>query len=209
MKYHVVYIGIILTLFIVLFRSECNRDVKPNDEVKIDGKKYDVVDVNIDTVYVKAEPDIRYKPGKTIYRDTVIYQKVHGYSLGDIAKDMQEKFYDSILMSHFAKSVFKDTITFGGIGNVYITDTIQENAILSREVNSDLIFKAQNKTITVKEKLKNELYLGAKTMIMNGGISGVGSGLILKTKRQRMYGVGAMIDRQKNLNFAIDFYIKL
>lgn len=209
MKYHVVYAGIIIFLAIILFRSECNKFITSGDKVNIDGKKYEVVKTKIDTVYVSVKPDVIYKKGKDIYRDTIIYKTLPIFDKSDLMDGELERYYDSILMSHFATTVFKDTISFGKYGNVYITDSIQENAILSRIANSDLIFPNVSQTTTVKEMPKNQLYLGAKSIIINNGIGAVGAGLILKSKRDRLFGFGAIVDRQKNVNFTLDLYIKL
>lgn len=209
MKQHVIYLGIILVLFIVLFRGECGKPAQPTQDIKVNGKKYELVSREVDTVFVKVKPDVVYKPGKTIYKDTTIYQEVPIMGASSLSDELMHNYYDSILMSHFAKKVFTDTISFGANGKIYIKDTLQENAILSRMTNSDLIFPSVKETITIKEKPKNQLYLGAKSVIVNNSIGGVGTGLMFKTKRDRMYGVGAMIDRQKNVNFTLDLYIKL
>ena len=209
MKQHIIYSGIIILLALLLFRSECNKSITSGEKVKIDGKKYEVVKTEVDTVYVSAKPQIIYKKGKDIYRDTTIYKPLPIFDKSGLVDGELEKYYDSVLMSHFAINVFRDTIRFGNYGNVYITDSIQENAILSRMANSDLIFPSISQTTTVKELPKNELYLGAKSIIINNGMGAVGAGLMLKSKRDKLFGFGAMIDRQKNINFALDYYIKL
>jgi len=209
MKQHVIYLGVIIVLLIVLLRAECGRPSQPGQDIKIDGKKYELVKKEIDTVFVKVKPDVVYKPGITIYRDTTIYQDVPKMGTIELADELRHNYYDSIVMSHFAKRVYTDTIKFGTNGSIYIKDTLQENAILSRMTNSDLIFPSVKETITVKEKPKNQLYLGAKTLVGNGTIGGIGTGLMFKTKRDRIYGIGAIVDRQKNINFTVDFYIKL
>lgn len=209
MKQHVVYLGIIVLLILVIFRGECGKPEQSKPEIKIDGKKYEVVKVKLDTVYVKVKPQVYFKNGKTIYKDTTIYEPMPVVGVGSLAQEYNQQFYDSILMQYFAKNVYSDTIKLGEYGFVYIKDTIQENAILNRMSKSDLKLPSYTSTTIVKEKPKNELYLGAKGIIMNGNIQGVGSGLMLKTKRDRIYGVGAIIDRQKNVNFTLDFHVKL
>ena len=209
MKYHIIYSGIILVLAIVLFRSECSMSDNIKNEIKIDGKKYDVIKADTDTVFVKVNPDVVYKSGKNIYRDTTIYRDVPSFGLSDAGAEVIQQYYDSILMSHFATNVYIDTIKFGKHGSLYIKDSIQENKILSRESNADLMFPSVTNTTIVKEKPKNQLYLGARGIFANGTVSGVGTGLILKSKKDRLYGVGAIIDGKKNINFALDFYIKL
>lgn len=209
MKQHIVYSGIILFLAVLLFKAECSKAPQKGEDIKVNGKKYELIDRKIDTVLVPVKPDVVYRDGKTIYKDTTIYQKVPILGTSALVDELMKNYYDSILMEHFAKKVFTDTIRFGQYGNVYIKDTIQENAILARIANSDLIFPNVKETLTVKEKPKNQLYLGAKSIIVNNTIGGIGSGVIFKTKRDRLYGVGAIIDRQKNVNFTLDLYIKL
>jgi hypothetical protein len=209
MKQHVVYLGIIILLILIIFRAECGKPEIKREEIKVDGKRYEVIKVKTDTVYVKVRPEVYFKEGKTIYRDTTIYQKTPVFGIGGLAEELEQQFYDSIMLEYYAKRVFSDTIRFGEYGNVYIKDTIQENSILNRTSKSDLKFPQATNTTVVKEKPKNQLYLGARGIINNGTIHGVGSGLILKTKRDRLYGVGAIIDRQKNVNFTFDFHIKL
>jgi len=209
MKYHIIYSGIIIVLAIALFRTECSKSEAIKSEVKIDGKRYDVINKETDTVFIKVKPDVIYKSGKNVYRDTTIYRDVPSFGLSNAGAEAIQEYYDSILMSHFATNVYTDTIKFGKYGSLYITDSIQENKILSRSSNSDLMFPSVTHTTIVKDKPKNQLYLGARGIFVNGTVSGVGTGVILKSKKDRLYGFGAVIDRQKNINFALDFYIKL
>lgn len=209
MKQHIVYSGIILFLAILLFKAECGKPAQKGEDIKVNGKKYELIDKKIDTVLVPVKPDVVYRDGKTIYKDTTIYQNVPILGTSSLSDELMKNHYDSILMEHFAKKVFTDTIRFGSYGNVYIRDTLQENAILSRKANSDLIFPNVRETITVKEKPKNQLYLGAKSIVVNNTIEAIGTGVMLKSKRDRLFGFGALIDRQKNVNFTLDLYIKL
>mgnify|MGYP006266241229 CR=1 FL=1 len=194
-----IYIGIILTLALFLFKAECVNNTQKGETIKVNGKKYEVVSTKIDTVYVKVSPNTVYKRGETIYKDTTIYQKV----------EIPNTMYDSIVTEYYAKKVFKDTIKFNSYGNIFITDTIYRNEIHGRSLKSNLEFPSITKTTIVKEKPKNALYIGAKSIVQNKSIRAIGTGLMFKTKRERMYGVGAMIDNQKNINFTLDFYIKL
>lgn len=209
LKHHIVYSLIIIFLAIILFMSECNKSINPIDTIKIDGKKYDVLGTRIDTVFVSVKPSVIYRKGKDIYRDTIIYKELRNFINVGLEDGSLEKYYDSVLGSHFSISVFKDTINFGKYGDVYITDSIQQNTILSRMANSSLIFSNVSNTTIVQDRPRNQLYLGAKSMIINNGIGGFGAGLILKSKTDKLYGAGLMVDRQKNINFTLDLYIKL
>ena len=205
MKHHVIYLGIIVSLLVIILGYECVGRKDMARDVEINGRKYEVVQEIVDTVYVKASPEVRYKPGKTIYRDTVIYLDTSSFMINNPPEGVKERFCDSIMISYYAKKVFKDTITFSGIGNVYILDTIQHNEILSRMVNSDLIFKSTSKTVTVKEKAKNELYFGPRIDFSEGVVT-PHIGLLLKTAKNRIYGVS--LGAGKSPIYSGSIYIK-
>lgn len=209
MKHHIVYASIILFLCIILFKLECSKPIDYIKKIKIDGKKYDVLNKQTDTVYIHLKPQVLYKQGKNIYKDTVIYKDSLIFKNAEFSDGELERYYDSILRSHFAITVFKDTVKFGKYGNIYTIDSIQENTILSRMYNSDIVFPSIIKTTNVKKVPENKFYFGAKTVMSNNSIRAIGTGLIFKSKRDNLFGIGAMVDNKKNINFTIDLYTKL
>jgi len=74
------------------------------------------------------------------------------------------------------------------LGTVAITDTISQNKILGRTFNASVKERTIKETMIVKEPAKTQLYYG-----LNGGfnkadlVSAVGAGLILKTKKDKIY----------------------
>ena len=198
MKRAYIAINIILAaIFIfIIIKSGCNSPVQDS---KIITKKYEVIKYVLDTQYIEKKITI-IKKGKDIYRDTTIYQQVPYL---DSVK-MQE-----IIKQYYAKSVSNDTIKVDS-GYVYINDTIQMNQILNRILTLDIKYPVITKSVFYKENKKIQVYLGAKGMVSQfGNFQSAGVGLMLKTKSDRMYGIGAGFDSKRNLNITADLYIKL
>jgi hypothetical protein len=77
------------------------------------------------------------------------------------------------------------------LGTVSVIDTISQNKILGRTFDAKVKERTIKETTIVKELPKNQLYFG-----FNGGfnkadvVSNVGTGLILKTKTDKLYQLG-------------------
>ena len=173
---HIVYGLIIAFLLIMLFRAECG---KPEGKiVKVDGKKYEVLKHTIDTQYVPYKVS-----GKkdTIVEDTTIYVEVPVMDSNAMRKYVED---------YYSKRVYNDTFNIE-YGSIYVQDTVSTNKIIGRMWGTDLLIPTITDTKIVKELPKNELYLGARVDLQkNGTFVGIGPSLLLKTKRNRIYGVG-------------------
>lgn len=172
----------VLFLLIMLYRAECGRPVfVPNvDKVVIEGKKYDVIKKVVDTQYIKYT-----EKGKsdTVVHDTTIYVKI------PILDSVQ---LDSLVKLYYAKSVFSDTFKLK-YGNVYVQDSVQQNKIVGRNWGADLLIPTEKTTITVKEPARNQVYFGPKIDYNTSVLPGVG--IMLKTKRDRLYGVSVSVGK--------------
>ena len=202
---HVVYICIIAVLLIIIGKLLYTSDVdaKVLGTTNIDGVKYDILRDSIDTVWRYREK-VTYKKGKDIYHDTTIYKPI--YTLADAFTD---RLFDSIYQSYVAKNVYTDTVEVDSFGNIYITDTLQMNEILGRGYITSIKVPTVRETIIVDKPSRSQLYMGLKTSFINKGIESIGTGIMLKTRKNNMYGIGTGINRNKNVNFTLDFYMKL
>lgn len=141
---------LILTAIIaslILFPFNCSE---PNPtQVNIGGKKYTVVKTKIDTLIVPVTKTV-YKPGSTIYRDTTIYVEIP--QIIDTAK---------ILRMYFAKSIYRDTLTFADTinGFVSVTDTISQNKIVGRTWNAAFKLKTIREVYYVQQNTR-KLFVG-------------------------------------------------
>lgn len=186
MKIDLKVIAVIVLIGVVIFQ-QCggdNTDKKPGETVYIQGKPYEVIKHDIDTFEVVKRDTIE-KQGKDIYHDTTIYVTVpQSVDTGAVLKD------------YYAKKFYRDTLELSdNLGTVVINDSIFKNAILNRKYYTEVSERYIKDMMIVKEAQRNQLYYGGnmgfdKTNFVNS----VNAGLILKTKKDRIYqfGVGFM-----------------
>jgi hypothetical protein len=195
-------INVLLALFvlILLYKAECGKPVVPGKDIVVGGKTYEVIKQVIDTQYVTVK-ETKYKKGEDIYHDTTIYVSV---PVLDTAQ-MQEA-----LSKYYAKNIFQDTLKVGKFGQIYIKDTVQYNKLAGRSMSADLMFPSITNTTFVKEKPKAQLFLGARMDYLQGGsVQNPSVGLMLKTKRDRLYGISAGVSPNGQPVYGASFYIKL
>ena len=191
---HIVYGLIIAFLLIFILKSECG---KPKGEiVKVDGKKYEVLKHTIDTQYVP----VKIKGTKdTIVEDTTIYVEVPVMDSTELRKYVEE---------YYAKKVYNDTIKLE-YGKIFIHDTISTNKIINRAFAADLLIPTITDTKIVKELPKNQIYLGVRGDVTQGySLFGIGPQIMLKTKKNKIYGVGMMMTQDKPI-YSVNFAFKL
>jgi hypothetical protein len=191
---------VILFAIIMLYRAECGKPVVSGETIKVDGKKYEVINQVIDTEYIKVK-ETKYKKGEDIYHDTTIYLPVPVLDSAQI---------DSILSQFYAKNTFKDTMKVGKFGQIYIDDTVQYNKLVGRAMSADLQFPSVTNTITVKEKPKAQLYLGGRVdYLKEQGLQSPSVGVMVKTKRDMLYGASVGIGNNQRTVYGLNMYIKL
>ncbi len=173
----VIVILSIIILFNLIKGCGGKKEEKPTDTVKIDGKKYDVIKKEIDTFYVEKTKIVK-KPGKDIYHDTTIYVS--------IPQDVDTA---KILSQYYAKNVYKDTLKLDdSLGFVSVIDTIKENTIHFRTFTAKVREKIIEQKIYLKELPKRQLYFGFEgTFDRAEMFRGVGTGVIYKTKSDKIY----------------------
>jgi hypothetical protein len=120
--------------------------------------------------------------GDDIYHDTTIY--VPTYVQVDTA---------AILQSFYVTNSFIDTLKLNNNqGFVYLNQTVSENKIASRKWSATIKPKIVREPAPEPPPIKNQLFFG-----INGAISredwvnSLGMGVILKTKKDHLYQVGA------------------
>jgi len=95
----------------------------------------------------------------------------------------------ALLKDYLAKVVYKDTLKLDeGLGTIALTDTITKNRILGRTWDAKIKQREIKETLIVKEPAKMQVFYG-----LNAGfnktdyVSSVGAGLVLKTKKDKLY----------------------
>lgn len=169
---HFIILALIITL-IVLLKSDKPPKIKevikevPSEPIH-------------DTISMEVEVPYEVK-GEDIYHDTTIY--VPTYVSVDTA---------AILQSYYVTNSFSDTLKLNNNqGFVYLNQTVSENKIASRKWSASVKPKIVREPAPEPPPIKNQVFLG-----INGAISredwvnSLGTGLILKTKKDHLYQVG-------------------
>jgi hypothetical protein len=84
-----------------------------------------------------------------------------------------------------------------GLGFIALTDTITKNRILGRTFDARVKQREIKETMIVKEPARNQVYYG-----LNAGfnkedyVSAVGAGLILKTKKDKIYNLNIGVNNR-------------
>jgi hypothetical protein len=147
--------------------------------IRIDGKKYEVIKHTIDTVEVEKTKVVT-KKGKDIVHEVIEHDTTIQLVNVDTA---------ALLKDYLAKVVYKDTLKLDeGLGTIALTDTITKNRILGRTWDAKIKQREIKETLIVKEPAKMQVFYG-----LNAGfnktdyVSSVGAGLVLKTKKDKLY----------------------
>jgi hypothetical protein len=147
--------------------------------IRIDGKKYEVIKHEIDTVDV-IKTKVVTKKGDDIYHETIVEKEVLIPAVVDTA---------ALLKDYYSKVLYKDVLVLpDSLGTVAVTDTISQNKILGRTFNANVKQRTIKETMIVKEPARNQVYYG-----LTGGfnkadvVSSIGAGLMLKTKKDKIY----------------------
>ena len=161
----------------------------------MDGKKYELVDKTIDTVFIEKRVEVPTYVPKYVDRvvEKIVKIPTHVDSL-QIIKDYYSKFVtkDTLRLTYeFAPEITIDSIGTKPnptLGFGVITDTITQNKILSRDVVWNFEVPTIYNTTIVKDLPKTQLYYGFNL----GGnkqdiFSTASGGLILKTKSDKLY----------------------
>lgn len=120
--------------------------------------------------------------------------------------------YESLLKDHLAKRVYADTLQLDTLGYIAVADTVNKNDLLNRSYN----YKYKIPTITEKITItktnppKNQVYVGGGVNVSGTfGVESVNAGLMLKTKKDQLFGlkVGTSLDGQ--LSYGFQSYLKI
>jgi hypothetical protein len=196
-------LAIVGLIVVILLMRMCDgdktkKDINKGDIIKVDGKKYEVVDNKRDTVYIKRDT-IVYKEGKTIKVKVEVPKYI------PLEADTQ-----LILMDYFTKRFYTDTLDLGQDSYVTIEDTVVENKIFARKFTSTITERIINDTLFLKEPAKRQIYLG-----LTGGFDKVnilnyaGPSLLYKDKKDKIFGLGVGLNNSKQISLQGSIYWKI
>ena len=174
-------IALLLLIAIVVFQ-QCGGNKKGTGEiVKVDGKKYELLKHEIDTIEV-VKTKVVTKKGEDIYHETIVEKEVRVPANVDT---------NAILKEYYTKVLYKDVLVLpDSLGTVAVTDTISQNKIFGRTFNANVKQRTIKETTIVKELPKNQVYFGFGGQFNKVDfIGGLSTGVILKTKTDKIYQV--------------------
>lgn len=175
-----------------------HNPLKPNIKY-VDGKPYEVIKHEIDTIDI-VKTKVITKQGKDIYHDTTIYVQVP-MNVDTMA----------IIKNYFAKNVYKDTLHLpDSLGYVILLDTISKNTIESRMFTASVKQRTIKETTIVKELPKTKIFWGVGMGFdKTNYIHHVGANLLINTKCDKLYNIGAGVDINKTPFINASIYWKI
>jgi hypothetical protein len=104
-----------------------------------------------------------------------------------------------IIKAYFAKNVFKDTLRLpDSLGYVTVQDTISQNKIAARQYFASVKQRTIKETTIVKELPKTKIFWGVGAGFDKPDfIHHVDVNLLINTKCDRLYNIGAGVDINK------------
>ena len=162
--------------------------VMPGKKVFVNGKAYEVIKHDIDTIDI-VKTKVVTKKGEDIYHETI----KHDTAIKLINVDTV-----ALLHDYFAKNIYKDTLTLpDSLGTVAVTDTIYKNQLLGRTFNASVKQRTIKETMIVKELPKTKIFYG-----LEGGfnkadfVSSVGMGVLINTKKDKILQLGLGVNNK-------------
>ena len=203
MKKYIKEIIIISLVVIIALQRGCGTDYGDKEIVKVDGKDYELIKQETDTIYVEKEVQVTKYVPKYITKEVI--KEV------EIPVDVDSL---AIIKDYFSKVTVTDTLNLdydfpkevtdslgnkpaSSLGYGILTEVISQNRIESREI--DWFFKIPTvyNTTIVKELPKLEFYYGfGLGMDQTNGLGNFTGNLLVKTKKMNIYGLNIGMSNQ-------------
>ena len=120
------------------------------------------------------------------------------------------KQYEELVKKFLATNVQKDSVKIDSIGHVYITDSVTSNLIKNRNVTWDLHYPTITNTIIVPEPKKTQWYFGGAIQGEQGElVDQIDAGILIKNKKDQIYGAYIGINPLGHLQFGLQSYWKI
>lgn len=189
---------VIAVLAIIILLQRCGNSADNPEQININGTKYNIIKKEVRKTIVPVVTTVT-KPGTTIYKEVPIY--INPGAPVDTA---------AILREFFSIVVYKDTIKLkDSLGFVYITDSITKNSILNRQFTANVNKIQIDSTIYLEIPPRNQVYIGGNLGVQKPDNLLAGAGLVLKTKRDKMFSLGVGYNSNLNLFITGGMYWKI
>ena len=188
MKKYIKEIIIISLVVIIALQRGCGTDYGDKEIVKVDGKDYELIKQETDTIYIEKEVQVTKYVQKYITKEVIkeVFSKVTVTDTLNLDYDFPKEVTDSL-----------GNKPASSLGYGILTDIISQNRIESREI--DWFFKIPTvyNTTIVKELPKLEFYYGfGLGMDQTNGLGNFTGNLLVKTKKMNIYGLNIGMSNQ-------------
>ena len=192
---------IVIVLILILLLQRCNENPTP-----------DVPTVVRDTTWIIKDSTVYSKPQiiKTIpvdvSRDTIINHYIPDTNYQKLVLQ-----YQDVVNQLLAKNIHSDSIRIDTNGYVKIIDTVQKNLIVGRSTKVDVKYPVIKETIIQPAPKVNQVFAGGQISGQTGGqvINGINAGLLLKNKRDQIYGVNVGLNTSGQVSYGLQSYWKI
>ena len=203
MKKYIKEIIIIALVVIVALQRGCGTDYGDKEIVKVDGKDYELIKQETDTVFIEKKVEVTKYVPKYITKEVI--KEV------EIPVDVDSL---AIIKDYFSKVTVTDTLNLdydfpkevtdslgnkpaSSLGYGILTDVISQNRIESREIDWFFQIPTVYNTTIVKELPKLEFYYGfGLGMDQTNGLGNFSVNGLLKTKKMNIYGLNIGLSNQ-------------
>jgi len=169
--------------------------------------KTDTISVRHDTIIHKIDTFVSYvpKPYKIVRHDTL-----------EIETEIPHAEYDSLpakvkqdLSDYYSKVFYKDTIPVK-YGQLYTFDTVRYNRITGKGFGLDQSIPEITNTVTLQAPKRVTGYIGFTEIgSPTTPFYQIGASFYLQGKNQRIFGSGALIDKDGKLYWNAQYILKL
>ena len=192
---------IVVILLIIILLQRCSGGGNPKNPT---GPQ-----ITRDTVWVHKDSTITTKP-QMIGTVTVPIDRWNTEYLPDTNYTRLLAQYMDVTNKFLASNMHSDSLKIDSIGYVHVKDTVSRNLITSRSYTYNLKYPIIKETITIPEPKKTQVYIG-------GGFEGdeselvsdVSVGLLLKNKKDQIFGASVGYSMYSGIQFGISSYWKI
>jgi hypothetical protein len=120
--------------------------------------------------------------------------------------------FEALVKEHTIRNIYSDSLKLDSIGYIVVSDSVQFNKLFDRSYKYHYEIPNITKTITIVEhpKKTNQVYLGGGILGNKiKGVSGAELGLLLKNKKDQIYGVKISSDINGNVLYGVQSYWKI
>lgn len=189
---------ILILVCIIWMQRSC---IKP---IKVDTNKFKVL---VDTVY-KTKTDTIYKTLK-VYKTIKPPKDTLNKYKANLNYTILKKQYDSLVYSCKSTIIVKDTFNIEK-GHVIITDSINNNKLLSRTYKEDYSLPVVINNTKFVESKKRQLYIGGSLNFNRfANFNSIQTGVLYKDKKDQIFGLSVGISPQLKLNIGVSSYWKI